>query len=183
MTNQERQAKTISPPEEVSRRRLFLLGFLGWIATLGVDLFLNAGVFAWVFFEPSPFLLPPEELFLRIPLGYLSFLLITGLVVWLMSGRMITGWRAGARFGVFLGAVIHGAGVLGMASVSTASISLLAAWFFGQTLQTGVVGAVVGHGFATSNLRRLGLFVVVLDIVLIGTTFALQNLALVPTNP
>jgi len=159
------------------------VGLVGWIATLGVDLFLNAGVFAWVFFEPSSFLLPPEEMFLRIPLGYLSFLLITGLVVWLMSSRSITGWRAGARFGVVLGAVIHGAGVLGMASVSTASVSLLAAWFVGQTLQTGVVGAVVGQGFATSNLRRFGLLVVVLDIVLIGTTFALQSIGIVSNTP
>jgi len=183
MNNQGRRAQTTSLSEDVSRRRVVLVGLVGWIATLGVDLFLNAGVFAWVFFEPSPFLLPPEELFVRIPLGYLSFLLITGLVVWLMSSRLIIGWRAGARFGVLLGAVIHGAGVLGMASVSTAPVSLLAAWFVGQTLQTGVVGAVVGQGFATSNLRRLGLLVVVLDIVLIGTTFALQYLALVPTNP
>ena len=159
------------------------MGLVEWIATLGVDLFLNAGVFAWVFFEPSSFLLPPEEMFLRIPLGYLSFLLITGLVVWLMSSRSITGWRAGARFGVVLGAVIHGAGVLGMASVSTASVSLLAAWFVGQTLQTGVVGAVVGQGFATSNLRRFGLLVVVLDIVLIGTTFALQSIGIVSNTP
>jgi hypothetical protein len=70
-----------------------------------------------------------------------------------------------------------------MASVSTASVSLLAAWFVGQTLQTGVVGAVVGQGFATSNLRRFGLLVVVLDIVLIGTTFALQSIGIVSNTP
>ena len=182
MEHQPRRAKTTSLAEAVSRRRLLLVGFFGWVTTLGVDLFLNAGVFAWVFFEPSPFLLSPEELFLRIPLGYLSFLLITALVVWLMSSLSIAGWRAGARFGVVLGAVIHGAGVLGIASVSTASVSLLAAWFVGQTLQTGIVGAVVGQGFATSNLRHLGLLVVVLDVVLIGTTFALQSLEIVPNT-
>ena len=183
MKTQEGRARTTIQSEETSRRNLLLVGLVGWVATLGVDLFLNAGVFAEVFFESSPFLLSPEELFLRIPLGYLSFLLMTGLVVWLMSGLSITGWRAGARFGLFIGAVIHGASVLGIASVSTASVSFLAVWFIGQTLQTGVVGAVVGQGFATSNLRRFILFVVVLDIVLIGTTFALQSLEIVPTPP
>jgi len=183
MDPQERRTRTTAQPEAVSRRRLLLVGFVGWVATLGVDLFLNAGVFAGVFFESSPFLLPPGELFLRIPLGYASFLLLTGLLVWLMARLSISGWRTGARFGVLVGAAIHGAGVLGMASVSTASLSLLVAWFVGQTLQTGVVGAVVGRGFATDRLRRLALLVFVLDVVLITITITLQSLELVATPP
>ena len=151
------------------------MGLIGWVATLGVDLFLNAGVFAGVFFEPSPFLLPPDQLFLRIPLGYLSFLLIAALLVWLMRRLSISGWRAGGRFGLAVGAIIHGAGVLGIASVSTASSSLLVAWFVGQTLQTGIVGGIVGQGFLTSDLSRLALRVVLLDIVLVSATIGLQN--------
>lgn len=164
---------------EPSLRRLVSVGLVGWMATLGIDLFLNAGVFASVFFESSPFLLSPDELFLRIPVGYLSFLLFTALVVWLMSNLSISGWRAGGRFGLAIGAIIHGTGVLGIASVSTASVSLLVAWFVGQTLQTVVVGGVVGQGLITSNLRRLGLTVLLLDIVLIIATVTVQNLPMI----
>jgi hypothetical protein len=164
-----------------SRRELVVLGALGWLASLGVDLFLNAAVFAGVFFEPSPFLLSPEELFVRIPLGYLSFLLMTGFLVWLMAGRSVVGLPAGARFGFVVGAVVHGAGALALASVSTARPSFLVTWFVAQTVQTVVVGAVVGRGLAGASTRRLAVAVLVLDAVLVVTTFALQSLGLVPT--
>lgn len=102
-----------------------MVGLLGWLATLGVDLFLHAGVFAGVFFEPGPFLLPPTELFVRIPLGYLSFPIMTALLVWLMARMSVSGLVAGARFGLSIGAVVHGGGALALASVSTASPSFL----------------------------------------------------------
>ena len=48
-----------------------------WILSLGFDLFLHAGLLAHLYVEPSPFLLPPEEAFRRIPFGYLTFLIFT----------------------------------------------------------------------------------------------------------
>lgn len=162
-------------------RRLAFVGVLGWLATLGVDFFLHAGVFAGVFFEPSPFLLTREALFVRIPLGYLAFLLLTGLLVWLMAALSITGWWAGARFGVVFGGVVHGSGALALASVSTASPSLLVVWFLGQSIQAVVAGAVVGSGLQAYSLRRLGALVVILDVVLIAITAGLQVSGLVPT--
>lgn len=172
---------THTTPTEPTVRRLILVAILGWLASLGVDLFLNAGVFAGAFFESSPFLLDPQELFVRIPLGYLSFLLLAGLLTWLMARLSIEGWRAGARFGTVVGGLVHGAGALGLASVSTATPTFLAVWFVGQTLQAAATGAVVGRGLAGRNLRRLALTVVVFVGVLVGTTIALQSLGFVPT--
>jgi hypothetical protein len=162
-------------------RSLPKVAVVGWLATLGVDLFLNAGLFAGVFFEPSPFLLAPEELFLRIPLGYLSFLVLAGVVTWLMARLSVTGWRAGARFGAVFGGLVHGGATLALASIATASVSLLAVWFVVQTVLTVVVGAVVGQCFVAASLRRLTLLVVVVDVVLVATTVALQSLGVVPT--
>lgn len=133
-----------------------------------------------MFFEPSPFLLAPEDLFLRIPLGYLAFLLMTGLLVWLMDRLSIVGWRAGSSFGLLVGAVVHGGGALALASVSTARPSFLVVWFLGQTLQAGVAGTVVGRGLARSNLRQLAIAVVALDVVLVVVTVALQSFGVVP---
>ena len=55
---------------------LVKIGLLAWLAVIGFDLFLHAGVLAGIYSEPSPFLLPPEEAFRLIPLGYLSFLML-----------------------------------------------------------------------------------------------------------
>ena len=134
-----------------------------------------------MFFEPSPFLLAPEDLFLRIPLGYLAFLLMTGLLVWLMTALLISGWLAGARFGLLVGVVVHGSGALALASASTARPSFLVVWFLGQSIQAGVAGAVIGLGLATESLRRLAAGVLVLDVVLVGTTVFMQAFGVVPT--
>jgi len=48
-----------------------------WVLSLGFDLFLHAGLLARLYVEPGPFLLPPMVAFRRIPLGYLSFLVLT----------------------------------------------------------------------------------------------------------
>jgi hypothetical protein len=44
---------------------------LGWLAMIGVDFFLHAGLLAPLYDWDSPFLLRPDEAFVRIPIGYL----------------------------------------------------------------------------------------------------------------
>ena len=82
------------------RRRLVLLTFISWLSMLAFDLFLHAGLLAGLYMEPSPFLLPPMEAFRRIPLGYLSFLVLAILLAWFMTGARIRGWKAGLLFGL-----------------------------------------------------------------------------------
>ena len=50
------------------------LTLLSWLAMIGVDFLLHAGLLASWYVEPHPFLLPPTAAFARIPLGYMSFL-------------------------------------------------------------------------------------------------------------
>lgn len=64
---------------------------------------LHAGHLAGLYLQPSPFLVPPLTAFRLIPVGYLSFLLFAVLLVWLMLRLNLTGWRAGAIFGLKLG--------------------------------------------------------------------------------
>ena len=81
-----------------SLRRRLLAGFAAWLAILGVDLLVHGALLAEVYLQPSPFLLPPGLAFARIPIGYLSFLILVGLLVWLMVRLKTEGWRSGLVF-------------------------------------------------------------------------------------
>ena len=77
---------------------LVKIGLLAWLAVIGFDLFLHAGILAGLYSEPSPFLLSPEDAFRLIPLGYVSFLVLIILLFWLMLKFSIIGWKSGLIF-------------------------------------------------------------------------------------
>ena len=116
------------------------IGVLALLAVIGFDLFLHAGVLASWYARPSPFLLPPEEAFRLIPLGYLSFLILIVLLIWLMLKLDLVGWRVGMVFGLKVGALIWGALTLGLLSISTASPSLLLGWFWDRRWNLELLG-------------------------------------------
>ncbi len=154
---------------------------LAWLAMMGFDFLLHAGVLARLYLEPSSFLLPPQSAFALIPVGYLSFLILAFLLVWLMTRLGVTGWRQGGLFGLQFGALTWGALILGLLSISTAPFALLIGWFVGQTIELGIGGMVVGSALASAPYRRLllvlggvaGAFII---------TVILQSLGLVPVT-
>ena len=131
---------------------------------------------ARLYVEPSPFLLSPERAFALNPVGHLSFLGLTILLIWLMVRLGIQGWRQGAVFGLKLGALTWGALVVGLLSISTASLALLIGWFLGQTIELGIAGS----GFKGVRLGRLFLQVLALVIGAFAITILLQTLGLAP---
>ena len=165
-----------------SKRHDLRLTFIAWLSMLGLDFLLHAGLLAGTYLQPSPFLLPPLAAFRLIPVGYLSFLLLAALLVWLMNRLKLAGWRAGAIFGLELGGLTWGSFVLGLLSISTASFSLLLAWFVGQTLEMAIAGAVAGSGLAGMHLGRLFGVVMVFVLLAVITTIILQSLGVVPTT-
>ena len=158
-------------------RSLVKIGLLAWLAVIGFDLFLHAGILADLYSKPSPFLLPPEEAFRLIPLGYLSFILLIVFLLWLMLRLNVVGWRAGLVFGLKVGALISAAGTLGLLSISTASVSLLVGWFLGQTVELGIAGMVLGSGLSTNRLRSLLVKVVIFLIAMGALAIWLQNIS------
>jgi hypothetical protein len=90
-------------PQRISWRKGIPLIFLAWLAMIGFDLFWHAGVAAGLYAQPDPFLLAPERAFALIPIGYLSFLLLAVLLVWLAARVGVDTARAGATFGLKLG--------------------------------------------------------------------------------
>ena len=151
-----------------------------WVLCIGFDLFFHAGLIARLYLEPSPFLLPPEVAFRRIPLGYLTFLGLTLGLFWLLSRLNVKGVLAGFRYGVVTGAVVWGILSLGLYSISTASPPLLAAWWFGQTVELGLAGAVLGAAAHGVPLGRIWAMVAATVVVLVLATITLQSLGLAP---
>jgi hypothetical protein len=149
-----------------------------WMLSLGFDVFLHAGLLARLYGEPSPFLLSAEEAFRRIPLGYLAFLALTLALYWLLHRLGIRGAIAGLRHGVAAGAVVWGAFAVGLYSISTASIPLLAGWWAGQTAELGLVGAVLGAAANGVALKRIWVAVAGAVVACIAGTIVLQSLGL-----
>ncbi|MEJ2217176.1 MAG: hypothetical protein P8099_11230 [Gemmatimonadota bacterium] len=168
-----------SDPPAVGRR-MIRVTVLAWVAMLGFDALLHAGLLARLYDGPNAFLLTPEQAFGRIPLGYTSFLVQALLLTWLCWRLDIRGAGEGLRFGLLLGAVIWGSLTLGLASISTAPAILLVAWFVGQTVEMGIAGAVLGAGLSADRLRRLALFVILFVLACLVVTVALQNIGLAP---
>ena len=163
-----------------TRRRIVGIVLLSWLSMLGFDFLLHGGLLAKLYSEPSPFLLPPGRAFSLIPLGYLSFLIAAVLVVWLQVRLGRRGWRSGTLFGLKFGALVWGSTALGLLSISSARPVLLLAWFAGQTIETGIAGAVAGEGLANGRLGRLLVYVVVFVLVAVALTIVLQNTGLAP---
>ena len=156
------------------------LTLLAWLAMIGFDFILHAGLLARLYLEPSPFLLPPQRAFALIPVGYLSFLILAFLLVWLMTQLRISGWRPGGMFGLHFGALAWGALILGLLSISTAPIVLMIGWFVGQTIEFGIGGMVVGSALASVPYRRLLLLVLVGVAGAFVITIILQFLGIAP---
>jgi len=158
----------------ISRGRIVNSLLLGWLVMISFDFLLHGGILARHYTESHPFLLPPMQAFRLIPLGYLSFLLIAVLLVWIMLRLRICGFKKGAIFGLKLGALIWASLTLGLASVSTAEQALLVGWFIGQSIEASLAGGVIGVAFTAKRLRNLVAKVIVFMIGCVLATLALQ---------
>jgi hypothetical protein len=147
---------------------------LVWLAMVGVDFSLHAGVLAPLYDWQSPFLLAPGEAFTRIPIGYLSFLILGAALVWLSARLGVRRAREGAVVGATFGAVIWGAFLLGLWSISTADPKLLLGWWLGQTVELGIGGAVAGAALGGLSLRGIAARVAILLVGTVILAIALQ---------
>jgi len=165
---------------QFSIRRLIGATFLAWIAVLGFDFLLHGGLLARIYAEPSPFLLPPDDAFRLIPLGYTSFLVFQIFLVWLLVRLEIKDSKSGFWLGLKVGAAVWGAMVLGLLSISTASINLMAGWWIGQTIEAGIGAMVAAIGLKTMRPWRTLIYIILFVIAMIIVTVGLQSTGLAP---
>jgi hypothetical protein len=152
------------------------LTLLSWFSMIGFDFFLHAGLLSQVYSQPSPFLLPLDLAFAYIPIGYVSFLIFSIFLLWLMLKLKLQRWKQGFIFGLQVGSLTWGAFSLGLFSIATAPPTLLVAWFLGQTIELGIGGGVIGYGMTQRSLRRLFGQVVFFVFVSIVIAIVLQNI-------
>ena len=153
-----------------------------WLLSLGVDVLLHGGLLAGQYTTATPFLLDPHESFRRIPFGYLTFLLLTISLYWLLRRLGIRGSRPGFRYGGAAGCVIWGALVLGLYSITTAPVGLLTAWWIGQSIELGLAGAVIGASSAGARLGRIWAVVLMAVLACFAATVTLQSLGWAPVT-
>ena len=163
----------------ILKKRIAII-FISWFSVIGFDLLLHAGLLARLYTRQSPFLLPADKAFLRIPLGYLSFLILVFILVILMENFKIVGWKNGLLFGLIFGALVWGAFVLGLYSISTAGWDLLLAWWVGQTIELGIAGIVIGESISGKRFSKLILLVIVFVVLMVIITIILQVIGFAP---
>jgi hypothetical protein len=179
-TESLRSGQSTSVPAASSIWRTGSAVAAAWFLSLGFDLFLHGGLLAKLYLSPAPFLLAPVDAFRRIPLGYLAFLILTISLAWLIDRLDLRGVAAGFRFGLASGAVVWGAFVVGLYSISTASLPLLAGWWVGQALELGIAGAVLGAFRDSAPLKRIWLLTIGGVFAFVLATILLQSLGIAP---
>lgn len=157
-------------------RRYLAITLLAWFAFLAVDFFVHAGLLEERYERGGPGLLPLDLAFARIPAGYLSFLLLVGLVVWLGIRFEVSGARDGVALGLSVGVPLAAAHGLGLFSITTIDPVVLAWWSAAEAAEIAVAGAVTGSALASARIGRVVLFVAVAVIASFVATIALQNL-------
>ena len=161
--------------EQIPVRRRVHATLLAWAIVIGVDFALHAGVLAWAWRSPSPFLLPLEELFARIPLGYAAYLAQAVLVVWLTVHLGPSTARAGAALGARLGLLVALFLALALASATTISATMVLVWAVSTLAGFVAAGAVAAPALRAPRLRPLAWRVT-------GTTLALVVFGVVAQN-
>ncbi|MDH3253361.1 MAG: hypothetical protein OEM62_00045 [Acidobacteriota bacterium] len=155
--------------------RFTKITLLAWLAFLGIDFFVHGALLAEWYQRGAPALLSLEQAFARIPLGYASFLLLTGLVVWIGARLELMGWRQGLAFGSVVGTVLAGAHSLALVSITTLSPQLAMWWGLAEALELAVAGSVVGAALSAPRLGRLTAVVAAFVVFLVVLTITWQN--------
>ncbi len=166
---------------EISVGRFSLRVLASWLSMIALDLLLNAGLFADLWLAPGSFLLPPDELFRRIPFGYIAFLIQAFVFVWLTIIVGVKTRKQGTLFGLKLGAMLNVASLLGLRSATTGDWETLLVWSVGGTVLTTTACFMSGlasergekKALLSAFLLLLGAFILIV---------LLQSVGLVPTR-
>lgn len=146
---------------------------LAWLTAVGVDLFFNAGVFAFVYEQSrEPALLPDTDLALRIPVAYAALALAVTALAWLLRGIDARGGRA-VEIGAGAGLVLGVAGFGAMWTAIDVTGLLIGVGIFVSVVEGAVAAAVLTSEREGWNLR---IRVVVAFVLLAGIGQVVANL-------
>lgn len=154
---------------------------LVWFAMLGMDFLLNGAVFARLYQNGGPFMLPPADAVARIPLGYLGFLIVAFGIVEIARRLRISGIAGGIRLGLVLGGLgglVWALTLYSIATITAAQTAALAVMWFATVC---VGSATAGAAQARASLRRPALAVAGFDVACFAIVVVAQSSGVVPT--
>ncbi|HET7405059.1 MAG TPA: hypothetical protein VFJ63_02990 [Candidatus Bathyarchaeia archaeon] len=156
-------------------RSLVRATLLGWIAAMAIDVFLNAGVFTSIFKSGDPFILSPEEAFIRIPAGFAALLLLVVVESLLIFHWPVTSVASGARIGIIYGVTISSGTLLGLWSITVASAAFLFVWVVDMLSELTIAGIVISS--VRSNSRHVARWVIIGAIACLIGGVIVQNIS------
>ena len=154
------------------KARLILIA---WMGAIGFDLFYHGGLLANMYAVPNPALLDPWQAFLRIPIGYVSYLVLIVTIYWLLSLNGTKDWKAGFWFGIKFGALSGMASTLGQYSILTLGLNMLILWGLGQAIEFGLIGTILGAGHSTTQMKSLTVKVIMFMSIMLVLMIVLQS--------
>jgi hypothetical protein len=153
---------------------------ISWMAFIGIDFLWHAGILAAMYTRPNPALLDAWELFIRIPFGYLPFLVFVGLIYWFFLHIGVYDLKNGMLFGLKFGVILGVATTLGQYSILTVDPVMMIGWGLGQMVEFTMLGGLIGAANAGVSLKRLFVIVITLVIILVVLTIFLQVIGFAP---
>lgn len=146
-----------------------------WASTIAVDFLVFGGLFSGLLETEHPAVLGAEDLFRRIPAGYLSFLVEVVLLAWVFERRPPWSARRGAAVGTLVGAAFAVAVGAGVWSFSTVPLAVLAVWSLTLLAQLSLAGWVLGLA-SGERWRSLRWRVAGLLVAIVAAGIVAQNL-------
>lgn len=153
---------------------------ISWCAFIGLDFLFHAGLLATLYIQPNPAILDANQAFLRIPFGYLSFLVSVIIFYWLFQFTGVNEWRNGMLFGLKYGVLISVASTFAQYSILTVEFVMLIGWGVAQILEFTLIGGIIGAAHSGNSLKKIFTFVVAFVIFVVIFVIILQNVGLAP---
>lgn len=153
---------------------------ISWFAFLGLDFLFHAGLLATLYIQPNPAILDANQAFLRIPIGYLSFLLSVIVFYWLFLFTGINEWKNGLLFGLKFGVLISLASTLAQYSILIIDLVMLIGWGVTQIMEFTLIGGIIGAAHSGISLKKIFAWVLISVIFALILVIILQSVGLAP---
>ena len=150
---------------------------VGWLLTVGVDLFFNAGLFSGLFNQSrEPGLLPDQVLFRRIPVAYVALAVAVTALAWLFDRIDVRGAFEGAALGGLTGFVVAFMGVINLWTAVEMTGIFVASAALVQVIELSAVGAFLGSYRGSAEPKRLVQIALATSLFLAIMGIIIQNL-------
>jgi hypothetical protein len=159
-------------------KRYVLSILMAWILFLGVDFLFHASIFASLWKEDVAIFKSMEDLAILIPLGYLSFLLLTALVGYLFFRIFKTkpALKEVLKFGLIFGLLFSLSNLLGLYSYIVFPIKQLLLFNLVYFIEIIVVTLSLYLTLYAINLKRVIWYTILCFILLLIIGIVIQNI-------